>query len=66
MKNLKYILSPYSMQIYSNKYCMSENIIQILHEIFLDKIERIEVINWDIECQIRNEIIQKENRNTFF
>jgi len=54
------------MQIYSNKYCMSENIIQILHEIFLDKIERIEVINWDIECQIRNEIIQKENRNTFF
>jgi hypothetical protein len=69
MKNLKYILSPYSTNIYNRKYNTSADTADIIEALFANliiKTENIENINWDIECQIRNEIAQKENRNTFF
>jgi len=70
MKKLKYILSPYSTNIYKSiffrKYHTPADIIEVLFANLIIKTEKIENINWDIECQIRNEITQKENRNTFF
>jgi hypothetical protein len=65
MKKLKYILSPYSTQIYSRKYGTSMDVIEELFKNLISKTMNIENINWNIEYQIKNEITQKENRSTF-